>query len=232
MLSIITSLYKSEKYLRDYFDAVEKFANDISDIPFEIHAIANKASKEERLLLSSFEKKNSYFKVHYIPLESLYATWNRGVSLAKYENVTFWNVDDIRFAKAAISGLKVLQENAKLVYFPFVYKRYISFFGYDILAKKITFYPPEFDRQRFVKEMHCGPFFMFQKALFKEIGPFDESFKIAGDYDWCVRAASHTPLTKCDDVAGIFHKRDGTLSGGRNPLQEQENVRVANKKIT
>jgi GT2 family glycosyltransferase len=98
---------------------------------------------------------------------------------------------------------------------------------FDVLVKKVLINPPLFDQKRFDREMHCGPFYLFTKSLYEKIGPYDETFRIAGDYDWCTRAARLSgKLEKSNVPAGIFEKRAGTLSGGKNPLQEQENARV------
>jgi len=226
-ISITSSLYKTEKFLKNWQKNLIVFATEakIIGLGFEINAIANEPSEAELEILNEL-KKEPWFNLHIIPRESFYASWNRGVQVANADTVTSWNVDDKRNAKAILAGLKKIEAGAELVYFPFIYKRYMRVMRFDLLVKRILVNPPIFNREKFSREMHCGPFYLFTKSLYEKIGPYDETFCIAGDYDWCTRAARVSDLEKSDTLAGIFEKRDGTLSGGKNPLQEEENSRV------
>lgn len=229
-ISITSSLYKTEKFLSDWQISLYNFAKeaDILGLDFEINAIANEPSVAELEILNKLAQE-TWFNLYVVSRESIYASWNRGVAVANSDVCTSWNVDDSRNPQSILDGLNKIENGAEMVYFPFVYKRYINFFGIDVLIKKRLITPPAFEREKFIKEMHSGPFYMFTKALYKKVGPYDESFRIAGDFDWCVRAAKVTDLVKSDVVAGVFEKREGTLSGGKNPLQEQENYRIENK---
>ena len=227
-ISITSSLFRTEKFLPKWRVNLMKFAVEAKNIGlnFEVNAIANEPSDNELLILNEL-KKEPWFKLHIVPRESIYASWNRGARVAKANVVTSWNVDDIRNTKAMKDGLNLVANGAELVYFPFTYKRYIKILGIDVLVKRVLINPPEFNREVFIKEMHCGPFYFFTKTLFDKIGPYDETFRIAGDYDWCVRAAKvSNSIVKSNVNSGIFEKRAGTLSGGKNPLQEQENARI------
>ena len=65
---------------------------------------------------------------------------------------------------------------------------------------------------------------MFTKSLYEKVGPFDEQFKIAGDFDWCTRAAYKTDtFVKAKTVGGIFRVDGGGLSAGVNPRRTAEN---------
>ena len=227
-ISITSSLYRTEKFLPAWVKNLKSFANEAKELNlrFEINAIANEPSEAELKILNELSQE-PWFNLHIVKRESIYASWNRGVRVANANTVTAWNVDDIRNVRAIRDGLNLINTGAELVYFPFTYKRYIKLLGFDVLVKRVLIDPPRFTREIFTKEMHCGPFFLFTKSLYEKIGPYDETFRIAGDYDWCVRAAKvSNTLMKSEVNAGIFEKRAGTLSGGKNPLQEQENARI------
>ena len=65
---------------------------------------------------------------------------------------------------------------------------------------------------------------MFTKALFERVGPFDEQFKISGDFDWCARAANKTEkFVKAKNFGGVFRVDGGGLSSGVNPRRTAEN---------
>ena len=227
-ISITSSLYKTERFLGNWQKALMSFASEAQNIglQFEINAIANEPSEAELTILTEL-KNEPWFNLHIVPRESIYASWNRGVRVANANVITSWNVDDIRNAEAIKDGLSKVSTGLELVYFPFIYKRYVRVLNFDLLVKRVTIDPPQFNKDKFSKEMHCGPFYLFTKSLYEKIGPYDETFRIAGDYDWCARAAKMSGmLGKSDLVAGVFEKRDGTLSGGKNPLQEKENARI------
>lgn len=231
-ITIVSSLYRTDKYIKNWSKALDSFVDEAALVGIRVQSviIANEPTKIEHSELIKIKEK-PYVKIIEVGRESLYASWNRGVREADAEVVSFWNVDDFRFFDAVSDGLKSITAGAELVYFPIIYKRYLTFFGIDFLVKKTIFRPAEFDRNRFINEMHCGPFFIFTKKLYEKVGPFDETFKIAGDFDWCSRAAKETEFVRSSKIGGIFEKRDGTLSGGKNTLQEEENGRVYSKNI-
>lgn len=233
MISIITSLYKSDKHIHTYEKNLILCAKDLiaNNIPFEVIAISNDTTPEEKITCSRLAL-NPWFTHVEVPRETLYATWNRGISVAEGSMCTFWNVDDIRFSKALVDGYAKIHSGSNLVYFPFTYKRYIRVFGHSLLVKKITVTPPLFTREEFTKSMHCGPFFMFSKKLFDSVGPFDASYKIIGDYEWCVRAAEKCTFDRSDSNAGIFTNDGTTLSGSKDSMHTKEIDRMKAKRKT
>lgn len=227
-VSITSSLFKTEKFLPTWQKNLMVFAEEAKKIGlnFEVNAIANEPSEAELQILNEL-KNEPWFKLHIVPRETIYASWNRGARVANANVITSWNVDDIRNAEAMSDGLNLINNGAELVYFPFTYKRYIKVLGIEVLVKRVLINPPEFSCEIFAKEMHCGPFYLFTKSLYEKVGPYDETFRIAGDFDWCVRAAKISDtIVKSQVNSGIFEKRAGTLSGGKNPRQEQENARI------
>ena len=224
-ITLITSLYKSEEYLKKYIRRIKKNADFLlkNNIDFEIVIISNDSTIDERQELEKFKNLNKWIKVFYVSREPLYASWNRGVELAKNEILGFWNVDDVRYPEAIIDGIRLIEQGIELVYFPFIIKWYLNFLGFSIMVRKRTIHPPVFDREEFTRSMHCGPFFIFTKSLYRKVGPFDEQFKIAGDFDWCIRAAKISEFKLSREIAGEFAVYRSALSSGKNPLRDAEN---------
>lgn len=222
MISLITSLYKSGLYLDRYLKSAEICADFLmqNSVDFEIVAIANEPSDLEKKLLEKFSSGNNWLRVYCVPREPLYASWNRGVNLAKGDVLGFWNVDDIRYPEAIIDAINLVKNGADLVYFPFIIKWYINFLGFSAMVRKRRIYPPVFERKEFTRSMHCGPFFIFTKSLYEKVGPFDEQFRIVGDFDWCIRAAKITDkFALSAKIAGIFRVDGQGLSGGRGNVR-------------
>jgi hypothetical protein len=231
-ITFITSLYKSERYLKKYLKNASDLAETLlkNGFDFEFIIISNDQSEAEKNILIPYSNI-PWLRMIKVERETLYASWNRGIKEAKFPVCTFWNVDDIRFPEATIDGLKLIETGKELVYFPFTYKRYIKIFKLRLLVKKLLITPPQFNKQIFTSGMNCGPFFMFTKTLYKKVGPFDESFKIAGDFDWCVRAAQITDFSLSEKNAGIFINEGTSLSGSKNKVQQDENDKIYKKYI-
>ena len=220
-------MYKSERYLSTYLESVSLFTKKLEKvgIVFEFVLISNDQNEKEKDILTPY-LHYPWIKLVNVPKETLYASWNRGVREAQFPTCTFWNVDDIRFPEAVVDGLSLVANGEEFVYFPFRYKRYIKVLGLKILVKSTIINPPSFDRNIFIKGMHSGPFFMFTKTLYEKVGAFNESFKIAGDFDWCVRAAKITNFAFSKEIAGIFINEGTSLSGSKSTLQQEENNRI------
>lgn len=230
MISIITSLYKSDRYLKNYGNSLLNFANFLREqnFSFELIAIANDATLAEQAFGKEFEKY-PWFSFVSVGRETLYATWNRGVSLAKGESVGFWNTDDTRFPESLIEAQGLINHGAELVYFPFKICRYLKVFGRYFLVhkqsidKQLIPYNDQ-TRKEFMRSMVIGPFFIFTKELYKKVGGFDEQFKAAGDFDWQIRAAKLSEkFVRGKTFAGEFRVDGGGLTAGTNQMLVAEN---------
>ncbi len=230
MVSIITSLYRTDKYLSQFEQNLRVFVNALNSaqVDFELIVIANDATEVEKNFALKFKNEN-WFKFLEIGREPLYATWNRGAEMAKGEVMGFWNVDDVRFGNAIVEAEKLFQASAELVHFPFVIKRYLKLGSWFLPLPKTTINHqiPEFSsktKSEFLAGMVCGPFFMFTKDLYNRVGPFDEQFKIAGDFDWCVRAVKVSDkVVKAKSLGGVFRVDGGGLSAGGSSRHIAEN---------
>ncbi|MCK9344972.1 MAG: hypothetical protein M0P64_02510 [Candidatus Pacebacteria bacterium] len=223
MISIVTSLYKSETHLPAFLKSAQKVHHGLAkqNIQFEHILVANDFSNQERMLVGN---SGLNFKIITVPRETLYASWNRGTKESLYEYITFWAVDDLRFTKAFIEGSANLSKGFQATYFPYIYKRYIYVWGIKILAMIKVVDPAEYDRELFKVGMYAGPHFMFTKETFSIVGEFNESFKISGDFDWWSRAAQkNVRIIKTKTLSGVFNNDGKTLSGSKNDLQKKEN---------
>lgn len=232
LISIIVSMYRTDQHLKRFLSDANTLSGVLTQakLNHEIILVVNDATELEKKLLGSI---STSFKTLFVGREPIYASWNRGLQEAKGEFVTFWGVDDTRYAQAIIDGVKNLQEkDADYTYFPFRYYRFVQFFGLKILAKIKTFTPPEFNTEKFKKEMHSGPHFMVRRSLFGRIGFFDDSFRIAGDFEFQARAAREgARFARTLSISGIFRNDCTTLSGSRSTLQKEESKRIYKQNI-
>jgi len=225
MISIIFSLYNSGKYVDKLFVRILKVVKFLEGrgVRFEFIIIFNSPAEKELKFIEKLKNK-SWFKYEVVERETVFASWNRAVRIAKGEVIGFWNADDTRFADAIINGFDLIRNGADLVYFPFHIVWALRFGSIVVPVKYRHISPPIYDQKEFSRSMHCGPFFMISKEFYNRVGPFDENFKISGDLDWCIRAAKisgNFVLSKKN--AGIFNVDGRGLSAGSNPFLVAEN---------
>lgn len=230
-LSIITSLYASEKFLDLYFQRLGIFEKKLEELKIEneieIVLVFNDINSQEKKIFEKYQYSFKKIVLQSIKTnrETIYSSWNRGVKYAKSEVICFWNVDDNRNVDAIIDGLSLINDGLDIVYFDFFssgirwYKRIIPYY------KKRLHSMPVFDRKLFSNSMCLGPFFMFRKSIVDLIGLFDEQFRIAGDFDFAVRAALNNKVKFAKSLVngGTFYVHGGNLSGYNNFRQQVEN---------
>lgn len=231
-ITFISSFYKTDKHIASWRKAVEEFMREAGTkgLKAAVQVVANEPGEYELSVLKDMEQ-HEWFSYVAVPRESFYASWNRGVDMALSPVCTSWNVDDIRTVDAVGDGLQKMEEigfdTSTIVYFPFIYKRYVKVAGLPILAKRKKITVQAFTKERFTKEMHIGPFYLYTKKAFATAGPYDETYKIAGDFEWQARAASREcSFIPSKVVSGYFHNDGTTLSGSRSSLQAEEVHRI------
>ncbi|MCF7865668.1 MAG: hypothetical protein K9M11_04140 [Candidatus Pacebacteria bacterium] len=228
-ISLIASLYKTDKQIKSWCKWLTKFTNKLSQagVDFEVIIIANEPNTYEQSVLNTV-KDFSWVRYYEVPRETIYASWNRGIRCSTGEVYGFINVDDVRFVTGIVDGIQRIQKGADFVYFPFIYKRYIRIFNFLILVKRKMFTPETPEVAVKIKGMPYGPFWLVSSKFIDKVGSFDESFKVAGDYEWSMRTKTKGIYELSDVVSGIFTSDGKTLSGSKSPIHAQENERIGN----
>ncbi len=207
-VSIILSTYKSEKYLVDQLRSIEKQSiwNDA-----ELIVAANEPNDAEKEILEQYNTQwRDQVEIVVIPRETLYASWNRCIRLARSGLLAIANVDDIRAPESIEIQVSALEETQTInfCYGPFVIVRQFRAEDGDIVL------PPEFDNVEFTRSMHLGPFFVWRKKVNGEIQYFDEQFHSGGDFDFAIRLAIHGRGVLVDDLLGYYLDTGSGLSTG------------------
>ena len=226
-ISVITSLYRSASYLDVFVSHLVPVVNQVlaAGKSLEVIILANDATPEEQVILNQLpDNLSDTIQVHYIPRETLYASWNRGVQLAQGEAIGFWNVDDIRTAEGLLEGHELIKNGCHVYYSKYIIKAVAKYYG--IPDKKVDRVRdmPAFDRELFTHEPIAGPFFMFSAQAIEQYGLFDERFEAFGDFEWWVRVAKHTSFCQGETINGTFLFHGTNLSLDRQNAIAERNI--------
>ena len=227
IVSVIVSTYNSERFIRGCIeDLIEQSIFD----QLEIIIIDSGSKENEAAVLEPYLKAHANIRLIRTERESLYAAWNRGIKLANGKYITNANADDRHEASFMETMSSVLSATRDV---PLVFCDQLetgteneSFAAAKANgAKKIK--SQEYSAKALMMNCLIGSMPMWRRELHDQVGFFDETFKIAGDYDMWMRFAEIAPPLKINKVLGTFFKSPNTLSGSDNQaLINSETMRV------
>ncbi|WP_207495275.1 glycosyltransferase family 2 protein [Aridibaculum aurantiacum] len=219
-ISIITSIYKGEKFLAHFLDHLKRIENCSES---EIIFVHNDPSEEELSLIQQFIEQQ-WMKVKHliVPREGLYCSWNRGISAADGKYITIWNIDDVRLPDSLKLQSIALDQNPSsfLTYGNFkIVNNYGQLEGFDVIV-------PEYNKSNssFRRRHHGGSFIMWRKDLHEKIGYFDEQFKLIADFDFQIRVCHAYPIVKTNHFLGYFLAGTSTNLSSNYLLQDIEHT--------
>lgn len=217
-VTVLTSLYKCEAYLEQYFHHVSQLEHTDE---IEILLLHNEPTSSEIDIINQNLNNYPFVKHYTIPvLENLYTTWNRGILLASGKYICIWNVDDIRFPLSIYHEARVLEKTpqADLTYGDFYYMYEYGKETDDLVVN------PNYDiaPQAFLNSFHIGCFPMWRKMIHSKIGYFDEQFRLTGDYDFQIRVFFSCKFVKTNHVLGYYLEGNSQKLSSNTSLQKKE----------
>ncbi len=217
-ITVLTSVYNSAQFLEGYFSAVKRITNP-GDV--EILLLHNAPDEDELNIIHKHLPALPF--VRHIPVanrESLYASWNRGIRLAKGTYITIWNTDDIRLPSSLADQARCLDEH------PEAGVCYGNITIVNEYGKTTGRYQaePDFDRdfRSFFRNHHIGCFPMWRKAIHETVGYFDEQFRLVADLDFQIRVASEYPMVRTTTDLGYYLENTPTNLSSNRKLQRTE----------
>ena len=208
LISIIVATHNSKTTLQQCIDSVAQQTHPLKEL-----IVIDGGSRDGTVeLLESNNQKISYWISE--PDRGIYHAWNKALPCVRGEWICFLGADDffwdVNVLVRIAEQLRVLSPSIRVVY------------GQNMLVneKGENLYPmgESWDtvKVRFWTGM-CLPHpgMMHHRSLFVEYGPFNESFRIAGDYEMLLRELKHANALFIPNliIAGV---RQGGISSRPN----------------
>lgn len=220
-LSIITSVFKAERFMRHFLSDVAR-QTMFSDCEL-ILLNANSPENEEKIIeefASVYPENTKYIKLD--KTYNIYETWNKGVDAAKADILTNWNVDDRRFFNSLYLQYSEFEKDkdVDVVYGPTL-TTYVENENPENCLSKEGFgcFEATMESMLVNNSPHCLP--MWRKSVHDRFGYFDAKYPIAGDYEMWLRAL------KCGAKFKMISSLIGTYY--RNPIGASSNPLTINK---
>lgn len=204
LISIVIATYNSKATLQQCIDSVTQ-----QTYPHKELIVIDGGSKDGTVeVLKANASKVSYWLSE--PDRGIYHAWNKGLARVGGEWICFLGADDIFWDSTVLvqisEQLKVLLAGIRVVY------------GQNMLVNGngVSLYPMGASWDTVKDKFWAGmclphPGMMHHRSLFEQHGKFDESFRIAGDYEMLLRELKHAEAKFIPDliVAGV---RQGGIS--------------------
>ncbi len=142
------------------------------------------------------------------PDRGIFHAWNKGLVVAKGEWICFLGADDYFQDHTVLERLSVRLHSVP-DYIRIVYGR-INLIGDSGESPRLSGEPWEHVKESF-KQYMCLPHvgMMHRKSLFELKGNFNESFKIAGDYEFLLRELKYSDAFFVPDIVTVCQRLGG-----------------------
>ncbi len=188
-VTIVTSLYKGEKYIKSFLENM--ITQTIIDRCQLFIVDANSPQKESEIINNYLEL---YPNIRYLRLDErigIYEAWNLAIKESDSEFITNANVDDLHRHDALELKVKALRENPEVdVAYSDVYYSFLANLPFEIVEKcNLKTNLPTANKFNLLNfnSPHNSP--IWRRSLHQKIGYFDPTYKSAGDYEFWLRAA-------------------------------------------
>jgi glycosyltransferase involved in cell wall biosynthesis len=223
LITIIIAVFNGAKTLQQCIDSVVQ-----QSYPNKQLIIIDGGSTDGTVeLLQANDQSISYWVSE--PDAGIYNAWNKGLKQANGEWICFLGADDYFWDDQVLASMSKflvkLQVNIRVAYSQIML---LSENGQDLY---LSGEPWQKVKQRFKELMSIPhPGTMHRRDLFEQHGYFDESFRIAGDYELLLRDLKTADAEFIPDLVTVGMLQGGISSNPKNTLLQLHEVRRAQQK--
>ncbi|WP_108063737.1 glycosyltransferase family 2 protein [Poseidonibacter lekithochrous] len=215
LISIVTVVFNGEKYLEEtILSVINQSYNNIEYI------IIDGGSSDKTLnIIKKYEDKIDYWLSESD--NGIYDAMNKGITCATGDWIALLNADDYYCSNDTINDVqKKLQYKDTLYYFSMIqkYDKYDEKYSWNSYLWKLYYsaYIPH-------------PTMFVSQKMYKEIGLYDLTFKIAADHDMILRIKKNKKNIKFNDILCTTMRQDGFSSQNMyNTFHDFMNVTIKN----
>jgi len=225
-VSVLVAVRHAELFLPGCLDCLlaQSVAADL-----EVLVIESEPRGGEAAIVSTYRRRFPEGRLRHLiaPRPGLYAAWNTGLRQATAELVMNLNADD-RLRRDAIEILmRTLRQRPEiaLAYGDSLITTVANETFERNSSRGRRFHWPAYTHKRLLLGCICGPHPLWRRRLHDEVGFFDESFQIAGDYEMWLRIAARHPLLRIDEPLGLYYANPHGVSADA-ALLKVENRRI------
>jgi len=211
-ISIITSMYKGEKYIDGF---LKNIVNQTVFKSCELIIMDADSPENEFPIIEKYMKK--YSNIYYEKLDKdpgIYGTWNLGIRRATGKYITNANLDDNKSLDQIEIMVNCLEKNQDIdLAYSEAFITHVPNETYGNNSSQGKTYPvAEFSREAMIKCLPgCMP--VWRKSMHDKAGMFDESYRSAGDWEMWLRAVrAGSKFKKVNRVCGIYYMNPNGLS--------------------
>ena len=223
LITIIIAVFNGAKTLQQCIDSVaeQSYANK------QLIIIDGGSTDGTVELLQANAQSISYWVSESD--SGIYNAWNKGLVQAKGEWVCFLGADDYFWDDQVLASMSrflvKLPMNIRVAYSQIML---LSENGQELY---LSGEPWQKVKQRFKQLMSIPhPGTMHRRDLFEQHGYFDESFRIAGDYELLLRDLKTADAEFIPDLVTVGMLQGGISSNPKNTLSQLHEVRRAQQK--
>ena len=221
-VSAIVSTYNAESFMEG---CMKNLVNQtlFKDGELEIIVIDACSEEDERSIVEQYEKlSDNITYVRAEKRETLYASWNRGIQLAKGKYITSANTDDRHRQDALEKLANYLDDYPDIALtYPGQIDTDVANETFDNTSSTNVLDWPVYSYDEL--ERHCiiGSQPMWRRSLHEKHGLFRDTFKSAGDYEFWLRIGKHEQFFRYPEVLGLYYRNPKGIEHGSNTSQRE-----------
>ena len=209
-VSVITSIYKSEEFLFDWFLDIKR-----QSIFSEAEFILLDCNEDDSDL-STIQKflPSSNIKYHKLGYCSVYEAWKKGIELSSSDLLTNWNTDDRRSVSSLSSQVSFLEKNldVDVCYGPTLVTK-IPNETFEFCGSNLVYQSLDGSLENLMRNNspHCLP--VWRKSVHNRFGIFDTSYFSAADYDmWFRVLTGGGKIAPIEETVGLYYENPNGIS--------------------
>lgn len=224
-VTAIVSIYKAERFIRA---CLEDLVRQSIFEQVEVIVIDACSPENEGAVVREFQAKYpNIIYVRTLERETLYASWNRAARMARGTYLTNANADDRHHPNCFRRLAEALDAHpeAAVVYAD---QRITSepnslFETAPITGRHIW---RDYDHLNLLRRCEVGPQPMWRASLHADLGYFNETFQVAGDYDFWLRISEKYPMLHIPEELGLYLRSDSNLEFQNRQRSYEEERRI------